>query len=132
MLRTLASQSMTIALLAFLSVGSPLVAPVCAQEPAPDPVPSHDTLMLPSRALAETRQINVHTPAGYASSDTSHFPVLYMPDGGLDEDFPHIVHTVDSLIDLGVIRPVIVVGVPNTQRRRDLTGPTRVASDRSW
>jgi predicted alpha/beta superfamily hydrolase len=120
---------MTIVLLVFLSVASPFVAALSAQEPAPDPVPSHDTLMLASRALAETRQINVHTPTGYALSDTSRFPVLYMPDGGLDEDFPHIVHTVDSLIDLGVIRPVIVVGVPNTQRRRDLTGPTRVASD---
>jgi predicted alpha/beta superfamily hydrolase len=52
-----------------------------------------------------------------------------MPDGGLDEDFPHVVHTVDSLIALGVIRPVIVVGIPNTERRRDLTGPTRVAAD---
>lgn len=52
-----------------------------------------------------------------------------MPDGGLDEDFPHVVHTVDSLAALGAIRPVIVVGIPNTQRRRDLTGPTRVATD---
>ena len=52
-----------------------------------------------------------------------------MPDGGLDEDFPHVVHTVDSLIALGRIRPVIVVGIPNTQRRRDLTGPTRVHAD---
>jgi predicted alpha/beta superfamily hydrolase len=39
------------------------------------------------------------------------------------------VHTVDSLVAAGAIRPVIVVGVPNTQRRRDLTGPTRVAKD---
>jgi predicted alpha/beta superfamily hydrolase len=52
-----------------------------------------------------------------------------MPDGGLDEDFPHVVKTIDSLINLGSIRPMIVVGVPNTERRRDLTGPTRVASD---
>jgi predicted alpha/beta superfamily hydrolase len=52
-----------------------------------------------------------------------------MPDGGLDEDFPHVVNTVDSLIALGQIRPVIVVGIPNTERRRDLTGPTRVAKD---
>lgn len=35
------------------------------------------------------------------------------------------------LIAVGAIRPVIVVGVPNTERRRDLTGPTRVASDSS-
>jgi predicted alpha/beta superfamily hydrolase len=52
-----------------------------------------------------------------------------MPDGGLDEDFPHVIRTVDSLIALRAIRPIIVVGVPNTQRRRDLTGPTRVKSD---
>ena len=71
----------------------------------------------------------MHTPSGYRASATARFPVLYMPDGGLDEDFPHVVHTVDSLIALGKIRPVIVVGIPNTQRRRDLTGPTRVASD---
>jgi predicted alpha/beta superfamily hydrolase len=52
-----------------------------------------------------------------------------MPDGGVDEDFPHVVNTVDSLVALRLIRPVIVVGIPNTERRRDLTGPTRVAKD---
>jgi predicted alpha/beta superfamily hydrolase len=71
----------------------------------------------------------VHPPAAYNAAPATRFPVLYMPDGGLDEDFPHVVHTVDSLIALGTIRPVIVVGIPNTERRRDLTGPTRVASD---
>ena len=106
-----------------------LAAPLRAQEAPPDRVPRHDTLMLPSRALGETRRINVHPPPGYAASDTVHFPVLYMPDGGLDEDFPHVVNTVDSLIALGAIRAVIVVGVPNTERRRDLTGPTRVRTD---
>lgn len=110
-------------------VASALLARLAAQDAAPDPVPQHDTLMLTSRALGELRRINVHTPRGYAGSDTARFPVLYMPDGGLDEDFPHVVNTVDSLIALGAIRPVIVVGVPNTERRRDLTGPTRVATD---
>lgn len=116
-------------LLSVTVTASTLMAPLAAQEVAPDPVPTHDTLMLASRALGETRRINVHVPRAYLASDTSRFPVLYMPDGGLDEDFPHVVNTVDSLIALGAIRPVIVVGVPNTQRRRDLTGPTRVATD---
>ncbi|MDB4911331.1 MAG: esterase [Gemmatimonadetes bacterium] len=104
-------------------------APLAAQEALPDAIPPHDTLTVPSRALGEARRINVHTPPNYAASAAARFPVLYMPDGGLDEDFPHVVNTVDSLIKLGAIRPVIVVGVPNTQRRRDLTGPTRVATD---
>jgi uncharacterized protein len=97
--------------------------------PGNDSVPAHESLTIQSLALGEPRPINVHTPAAYATSGTARFPVLYMPDGGVNEDFPHVVRTVDSLIALGAIRPVIVVGVPNTQRRRDLTGPTRVASD---
>ena len=40
-----------------------------------------------------------------------------------------MVNTVDSLIKLKVIRPVLVVGIENTERRRDLTGPTTVAKD---
>lgn len=95
---------------------------------AKDPVPAHDTFTVASRSVGESRLIHVYTPRGYRGS-TTRFPVLYMPDGGIDEDFPHVVNTVDSLIALGAIRPVIVVGIPNTQRRRDLTGPTRFASD---
>ena len=97
--------------------------------PPGDPVPVHDTLTIASRALGENRLINVHTPPGYSATSGARWPVLYMPDGGMDEDFPHVVKTVDSLIALGTIRPVIVVGIPNTQRRRDLTGPTRFAAD---
>ena len=94
-----------------------------------DAVAVHDTFTVVSQALGESRLINVHVPATYAASTTVRFPVLYMPDGGVDEDFPHVVNTVDSLIALHLIRPVIVVGIPNTERRRDLTGPTRVHSD---
>ena len=99
-----------------------------AQAPT-DSIPRYDTLSLSSAALGELRQINVHVPKSYNASTSARFPVLYMPDGGIDEDFPHVVNTVDSLIALGEIRPVIVVGVPNTERRRDLTGPTTVHSD---
>ena len=101
-----------------------------AQTPPPaDPVPVHDTFTVASRALGEARPINVYTPPQYHAAAEARFPVLYMPDGGIDEDFPHVVKTIDSLIALGAIRPVLVVGIPNTQRRRDLTGPTRVAAD---
>ena len=100
-----------------------------AQQTVPESIPSYDTLTINSPALGESRRINVHLPKGYAESRFTRFPVLYMPDGGIDEDFPHVVNTVDSLIALRQIRPVIVVGVPNTERRRDLTGPTRVHSD---
>ena len=102
---------------------------LAAQSPPPaDQVPGHDALTITSRVLHEPRLVNINLPSGYDSS-SAHYPVLYMPDGGINEDFPHVVNTVDSLVALGKIRPVIVVGIPNTERRRDLTGPTRVASD---
>lgn len=110
--------------------GPGAAVPIAA--PADASTTVHDTLTIRSGTLGESRLINVHLPVAYRDESTSsprRFPVLYMPDGGMDEDFPHVVHAVDSLTAAGVIRPVIVVGVPNTERRRDLTGPTRVASD---
>lgn len=103
-------------------------APAPAPLP-PDVVPVHDTFTVMSKVLGELRRINVYTPPGYRTSASAKFPVLYMPDGGVDEDFPHVVNTVDSLIGLRKVRPVIIVGIPNTERRRDLSGPTRFASD---
>jgi predicted alpha/beta superfamily hydrolase len=94
-----------------------------------DQVPAHDSFTVASTFLKESRLINVHLPSDYRAASVQHFPVLYMLDGGIDEDFPRVVNTIDSLTTLGVIRPVIVVGIPNTQRRRDLTGPTRAAKD---
>jgi hypothetical protein len=126
---TVHSSLRALTLVAIAALTAPLTTPLGAQEAVPDSIPPHDTLTLTSRALGEARLVNVHTPPSYAASATARFPVLYMPDGGIDEDFPHVVHTVDSLIALRAIRPVIVVGVPNTERRRDLTGPTRVATD---
>ena len=102
---------------------------VSARAPAPpDPMPAFETFTIASRGLGERRTINVYKPPGYATSGKA-FPVLYMPDGGFAEDFPHIVTTVDSLVRLKRIRPFVVVGIENTERRRDLTGPTTVGTD---
>lgn len=87
-----------------------------------------ETLTLESKILGETRVINVYVPPDYATSK-ERYPVLFMPDGGMKEDFPHIVGSVDVSIKNGIIRPVIVVGVENTVRRRDLTGPTTVPEE---
>lgn len=96
---------------------------------ATDSTPFHESFVMQSAALGEPRPINVWRPASHGAPDAAALPVLYMPDGGLQEDFVHVTGTVDSLIRLRAIRPVVVVGIPNTQRRRDLTGPTRIASD---
>jgi predicted alpha/beta superfamily hydrolase len=95
---------------------------------AQEPVPPYETFTVQSAALGETRRINVYTPPGYTGFGAE-YPVLYMPDGGVQEDFPHIASTVDAGIRAGELRRMIVVGIENTQRRRDMTGPTTVARD---
>jgi predicted alpha/beta superfamily hydrolase len=98
--------------------------------PAPEPVLPHQTFTLDSKLLGEARRINLYTPPGYDNAADTRYPVLYVPDGGVEEDFPHVVSDIDAAIRAGEMRPVIVVGIENTERRRDMTGPTEVEDDR--
>lgn len=94
-----------------------------------DPIPVHDSFTIDSKKVGEIRTINVWTPSEYKKS-TDSLPVMYMADGGLEEDFPHIANTLAKLIKEKKIEPIILVGIENTQRRRDLTGPTEVEKDK--
>lgn len=93
-----------------------------------DPIPAYDSFNINSSILLESRHINVWKPSKYLSI-TDSLPVLYMLDGGIKEDFPHIANTVAALIDSGRLPPMILVGIQNTDRKRDLTSPSSVASD---
>lgn len=95
-----------------------------------DPIPVHDEFKIESKQVGETRNINVWTPPEYKTSIDS-LPVMYMADGGIiDEDFPHIANTIAELIKSKSIPPMILVGIANTQRRRDLSGPTEIETDK--
>jgi len=115
--------------LAALLIALATIAPA-AEFSARQPLVIGDTLTLESRALAETRRINVYAPPVYAASPTARLPVLVMPDGGMAEDFLHIAGLLQVGIGNGTVRPFLLVGIENTERRRDLTGPTEQDSDR--
>lgn len=83
---------------------------------ANDPVPVYDSLMVASKIINEDRRINVWLPPMYKQTMDS-FPVVYMPDGGITEDFPHIANTIAKLISEKQIPPFILVGIENTDRR---------------
>lgn len=89
-----------------------------------------ETFSLQSKVLSETRRINVYVPPGYAEAPEARFAVLYMLDGGLAEDFLHVAGLVQVSVGNGTMRPFVLVGIENTQRRRDLTGPTQNEEDR--
>jgi len=106
-----------------------LMALTCAASAAAQPVPITvgETHTLASKPLAQERVVNVYLPAEYATSAKT-YPVLYLIDGGLDQDFLHIAGT----SALGALwarsQDVIVVGIATMDRRRELTGPTQDAA----
>ena len=89
-----------------------------------------ETFTIRSATLGETRRINIYVPPAYSEAPGVRLPVLYMPDGGMAEDFLHIAGLVQVSVGNGTMRPFLLVGIENTQRRRDLTGPTQSDEDR--
>ena len=96
----------------------------------PVPLTFGETFTLRSEILSEVRRINVYAPPPYAQSPDTRLPVLYMPDGGMAEDFLHIAGLIQVSVGNGTMRPFLLVGIENTERRRDLTGPTQSADDK--
>jgi hypothetical protein len=102
-----------------------------AQAQVAAPLTIGQTFTIESKILGEARRINVYPPAGYDEDSTNaRVPVMYMPDGGIGEDFLHIAGLMQIGYLNGTMRPFLLVGIENTQRRRDLTGPTQSAEDR--
>lgn len=79
---------------------------------------------LHSKILKEDRTLNIYLPEGYSDSKT--YPVIYLLDGGADEDFIHIVGLVqyNNFSWINRVPPSIVVGIANTNRKRDFTFPS--------
>lgn len=100
-----------------------------APRPAAAALTLGETFRLPSAVLGEERVINVYLPPDYAHAD-DRYPVLFALDGGMQEDFPHVVGVIDVSIRNEVIRPLVVVGIENTERRRDLVSTTSVDEER--
>jgi predicted alpha/beta superfamily hydrolase len=80
-------------------------------------------LTLQSAAVGEQRTFLVRTPPGY-DKGSDRYPVLYLTDG--DRHIGHTSTTVEYLAGHGRMPEMIVVGIGNTDRTRDLT-PTKAS-----
>lgn len=110
-----------------------IVTTLCAMKVAAQsasPLVIGETFTVDSKVLGETRRVNVYLPPAYAESKSARMPVLYMPDGGIAEDFLHVAGLLQVSIGNGTVRPFILVGIENTERRRDMTGPTENERDK--
>lgn len=130
----------TIRLLAGLAIGAVVGAAVVwtlagqPREASAEPEPAialGQSVTLRSELLGEDRPLLVFLPASYRGS-TFRYPVLYLLDA--EGGFLHTAGIVDFLASTDQIPEMIVVGVVNTDRARDLTpeSPNDTESPKFW
>lgn len=107
---------------------------VSAQTPSSTVAPLQigDQLVFQSKILNQERILNVYLPTYYHPDSAQNYPVIYLLDGSMDEDFLHISGIVqfESYSWINMVPESIVVGISNVDRRHDFTYPTRVKRDK--
>ncbi len=90
-----------------------------------EPIAVGQRFHLRSEGMGEVRSYQVHRPANYDISN-ARYPVLIVLDG--NEHFQHVSATVDFLSAAGKIPAMLVIGIPNNDRSRDLQSSTPPSS----
>ncbi|HEY0086275.1 MAG TPA: alpha/beta hydrolase-fold protein [Allosphingosinicella sp.] len=110
-------------LAAAIALAAPGIA--AAQTPEGKSITIGTSFALPSAILGEAREINVHLPASYADTkEVRSYPVLYVLDGGVDQDFTHIAGIAQHGEMSWTFDDLIVVGISTKKRIWELTTPT--------
>lgn len=110
-----------------LLLASLLPASLAAQ--ATEPITIGQSFTMESKVLGQTRRINVFLPPGYSTGERR-YPVLYLLDGGVKEDFLHVMGIASLAADWRGLREFILVGIENTDRYRDFVFPSTVAAEK--
>jgi predicted alpha/beta superfamily hydrolase len=83
---------------------------------------------LESEIYGESRTINVYLPMGYSERDES-FPVLYLVDGGVHQDFIPMAGMAALATLSGQYREFILVCIQTNNRHYELTSKSEVEYD---
>ncbi len=99
---------------------------------AATPITIGYSVSIQSQILNEKRTLNIYLPDGYSKTDSVTYPVIYLLDGGMDEDFVHTIGLVqfNTLSWVERLPNSIVVGIVNTDRKKDMTFPTTVTEEK--
>ncbi|HEY0799211.1 MAG TPA: alpha/beta hydrolase-fold protein, partial [Steroidobacteraceae bacterium] len=117
-----------------ISLGALMAFPslaVSAATQASEPVVIGEKFQIESKVLAETRSYVIYTPDSYKRGKEA-YPVLVLQDA--ENNFAYTSAAVHLLSANGRIPAMIVVGINNTDRARDMT-PSKLATgsgDTSW
>ncbi|WP_407509778.1 alpha/beta hydrolase [Elizabethkingia anophelis] len=106
----------------FILVALTIASPLFSQNNT-KPLVFGNSEVFHSDILKEDRNINIYLPEEFNPADATKYPVIYILDGGVEEDFFHIAGIVRYNTQPWVERfpRSIVVGIENTNRRRDFT-----------
>jgi len=87
-----------------------------------------EQIQLHSNFLDTARQLNVYLPHGYHPDSSETYPVIYVLDGSMHEDFLHIAGLTQfgSYPWINFVPESIVVGIENVNRYHDFTYPTEL------
>lgn len=77
-----------------------------------------------SVAMEEARVVNVVLPIQYEREPHKRYPVLYLIDGGVQQDLMHVAGVLQLGTVWGRSADAIVVGIETRDRRKELTGRT--------
>lgn len=96
--------------------------PARAQD-ASQPVVVGQVHTIKSVVLGADRRIAVRLPTGYGTDPRRRYPVVYVIDGGPEQDFPHLAGLAQSADVNGTFDPFILVGIETVKRREEITPP---------
>lgn len=94
-------------------------------QPTSEPITIGSSHQLNAHGLVGVRTVNVILPPSYAKAPSRRYPVLYLIDGGVEQDLLHIAGVVQLGAIWGRSAEAIVVGIETKDRRRELVGPTQ-------
>lgn len=95
-----------------------------AQSTSIRPLAIGDVATISSTVLQEDRTLNIYLPENYDPS--KEYPVLYLLDGTLNEDFLHIVGLAQFFNMMYTMPESIIIGIANVDRKRDFTFHTEL------
>ncbi|OFZ37931.1 MAG: esterase [Bacteroidetes bacterium RIFCSPHIGHO2_02_FULL_44_7] len=119
--------------LLFLLINGFVICGICQVEaPEKKPLTIGEQITLHSQILDQDRLLNIYLPASYHPDSLNRYPVIYLLDGSIHEDFLHIVGLVQfgSYPWINMLPESIVVGISNIDRKHDFTFPTTIEEDK--
>ena len=99
-------------------------APAAAELTGGEPLVVATTYTMNTAILeGESRKVTIRLPSGYDEEPERRYPVVYVLDGGPEQDFEHIAGIAQSRDMNWSFEPFILVGIESVNRRHELAPP---------